>query len=93
MVVVSYIYVEPERPLLSVPITIVDHKEDESWEFFSNSYLTKIKITSLEEAIDDDSSIEEIGDLPFGFSAERKTTNSKWIRYKKSERQWPPTRG
>ncbi|MFC2123503.1 hypothetical protein ACFLU5_01730 [Bacteroidota bacterium] len=71
---------------LTVPITIVDHKEDGSWDFFSNNYLTRIKIADLEEAVENDSSINEIGDLPIGFSAERKTSKSKWIRYKKSER-------
>jgi len=84
-------FAEKEKPPITVPITIVDHKEDGSWEFFCSNYSTKIKIASLEEAIGNDSSIKEIGDLLLGFSAERKTSKSKWIRYKKFDRQEPPT--
>jgi hypothetical protein len=78
------IFKKENRPI-TVPITIVDHKEDGSWEFFSSNYLTKIRITSLEEAVENDSSVERIKDLPLGLSAERKTISSKWIRYRKSE--------
>ena len=49
---------------LSVPITIVDHKEDGSWKFFSGNYLTKIRITNLDVAVDNDSSIKEIETCP-----------------------------
>jgi len=77
------LFSEKEKPPITVPITIVDHKKDGSWEFFCNNYLNKIKITSLEEAVDNDSSIKEIIDLPLGFSAKRKSSKSKWIRYKK----------
>ena len=75
-----------EKRPITAPITIVDHREDDSWEFFSNNYLTKVRIASLEEAMDNDSSVEEIRDLPLGFSAERKTINSSWIRHKTTER-------
>ncbi len=74
-----------EERLLSLPITIVDHKEDGSWEFFSGNYLTKIEVTGLEEAIEQDAAVKEVEDLPLGYSAIRETTNAKWIRYKKSE--------
>jgi hypothetical protein len=81
-------FVEKEKPLITIPITIVDHKEDGSWEFFCDNYLTKIRITCFEEAIENDSSIKELADLPIGFSAERKTTKSKWIRFKKSNNKY-----
>ncbi len=86
---INWIFYEPfsvKKRLLTVPITIVDHTEDGSWEFFSGNYLTKIRIIFLEEAIDYDSSVKEVEDLPLGFSAKRETTDSKWIRFKKSEK-------
>lgn len=79
------IFKEEKRPL-SVPITIIDHNLDGSWEFFNGDYLTKIRLKNLEEAIQQDVSIQEISDLPPGISAERKTTKSAWKRYKKSKK-------
>ena len=73
-----------EERLLSLPITIVDHNEDGSWEFYSGNYLTKAKVTELEEVIEMDETVKEVADLPPGYSARRETTNAEWIRYKKS---------
>ena len=78
------IFSEKKRKL-TVPITMVDHKDEGSWEFFSDSYLTKIRITRLSEAIENDITVKEVEDLPLGYSAMRENTNSKWIRYKTSE--------
>ena len=73
-----------KKRLLCIAITIVDHKEDGSWEFFSGNYLTKIKVTGLEEAIEMDVTVKEVANLPPGYSARRETTNADWIKYKKS---------
>jgi hypothetical protein len=70
---------------LTVPITIIDHKHEGSWEFFSGSYLTKIRITSLADAIENDITVKEVEDLPLGYSAMRENTNSKWMRLKTLE--------
>ena len=74
-----------EKRQLNVPITIVDHKENGSWQFFSGTYLTKIRITDIEEAIENDITVKEVKDLPLGYSAMRENTDSMWIRYKTSE--------
>lgn len=74
-----------EKQIITVPITIVDHKEDDSWAFFSGTYLTKIRLSTLGEAIENDSTVAEINDLPLGFSAKRKMTDLKWTYYKSPE--------
>jgi hypothetical protein len=81
---VYYLLSEKGKRQLTVPITIVDHKEDGLWDFFSGTHLTKIRITSLEEAIERDMTVKEVMDLPMGYSAKRKDTDSQWIRYKAS---------
>ena len=78
--------------VLSVPITIVDHTEDDNWHFFSGNYLTKIKISSFQEAIGHDSTVKALQNLPIGFSSKRKTTNASWVRFKKSEWEHYPER-
>lgn len=80
------------KPVFSVPITIVDHTEEDSWHFFSGNYLTKIRMTSLQEAINNDPTIKALKDLPIGFSAKRKTTNAAWVRFRKSEWEHYPER-
>jgi hypothetical protein len=82
-----YLLFKKRQRQLTVPITIVDHKSDDSWEFFSGTHLTKIKITSIEEAIEHDMTVKEIMDLPVGYSATRKSTDSTWIRYKTTEQR------
>ena len=77
---------------ISVPITLVDHTEDDDWQFFSGNYLTKVRISSLQEAIENDSTVKTLQDLPIGFSAERKTTNAAWVRFRKSEWEHYPER-
>src|SRR5687768_11345061 len=84
-----YLLFNKRQRQLTVPITIVDHKADDSWEFFSGTHLTKIRITSLEETIEHDMTVTEIMDLPSGYSAVRKDTDAKWIRYKIT--QQPPS--
>jgi hypothetical protein len=74
-----------EKRQLNVPITIVDHKEDGSWQFFSGTYLIKIRITDIEEAIENDITVRELKDLPLGYSAMRENTDFMWMRYKTSE--------
>ena len=76
----------------STPITLVDHREDDSWHFFCANYLTRIKIKDLNEALYHDPTVNELRELPVGFSAKRKTTNTGWLQYRKSEREHYPER-
>jgi hypothetical protein len=70
-----------------VPITTVHHKEDGAWEFFRDNYQTKSRITSIDEASKDDSTLKKLIDLPAGYSAKRVNVESAWEIYKTSERK------
>jgi len=64
------------------PILFVCHDDDSSWEFSCGANRhsdDEIKIISLEEATDIDSSINELANIPEGISAERENIEDEWI--------------
>ena len=68
---------------MSKPILFVSHDDDSSWEFTCGAdghSEDEIKIISLEEATDIDSSINELADMPEGVCAERENIGAKWIK-------------
>lgn len=64
------------------PILHVSHDEDGYWQFLcgQNGHSdSEAKIISLKEATKIDDSINELYELPLGFSAYRNSINEKWI--------------
>jgi hypothetical protein len=66
-------------------ITHVTHDDDGSWQFHSNDnwdddkYLDIAMIVRLDEIIEMDTTLLEISDLPYGYTANRKSKNDKWM--------------
>ncbi len=60
---------------------VFHHEEDGFWEFIGKQSVNEedARIISLEEMIELDPTILDIADLPLGWKAERKNSNSKWI--------------
>jgi hypothetical protein len=66
----------------SRPILLASHeKEDGCWQFlcgFNNHNDADIKIISLKQAVEIDSSINELFEMSLGLAADRKSVNHKW---------------
>ena len=65
------------------PILAVYHDEDDhGWQFIgaSNASESSGGVISLEQAVDLDSSVTEVADIPPGWFATRDGANSEWIR-------------
>ena len=65
-------------------ITFVTHeKEDGAWQFFSNDHFDNFedvaKVVGLGEILKIDNTLLDLGDLPEGFSAQRKFKGDKWV--------------
>ena len=67
-------------PILSV----VHYSDDHSWAFLcgTTNKSEDLKLISMEQAVNIDSTIMSIADLPPGWSAYRDSVSSKWIRQK-----------
>ena len=74
---------ERKNPI-RVPITHVDHANNGSWHFYSGNYQTRIRFENFKEAQEADSTIDELKNLPKGFSAKRDITDQKWERFEKA---------
>lgn len=70
--------------LEGAPITLVTHDYDGWWQFHGDqaSSIEDAEIRCLSCALELDDSLEELGDLPYGWAAERKSPKHKWRRYK-----------
>jgi hypothetical protein len=67
------------------PVTYVSHDlEDGAWQFLGVSMAgrTKPVLSCLHHPIDNDSSLNELADLPLGWWAERVKPGAPWVRYK-----------
>lgn len=66
----------------SRPILLASHeKEDGFWQFLcgcNNHNDADIKIISLKQAVEIDSSINELFEMPLGVATDRKSVNDKW---------------
>lgn len=63
------------------PILYVYHFEDGSWQFSGEQQGLKdedYRVVSLMEILSIDPTLDQLGDLPAGFEAFRKTTKVKW---------------
>jgi hypothetical protein len=71
------------------PILYVSHDEDdESWQFLcglDDHTQANIKIVSLKNATELDSTINDLYEMPVGYEAERRTINDKWSPFKKQD--------
>lgn len=67
----------------SEPITYVSHDADDgAWQFLGDSMAESGGVLScLHHPIDDDPSLLELADLPFGWYAEREGPGKPWMRY------------
>jgi hypothetical protein len=66
------------------PILLVTHDEDDEYEYWqflcgeSDHDESNIKIISIKQATEIDSSINDLHEMPLGVSADRKSINDKW---------------
>jgi hypothetical protein len=68
---------------LSKPILRVIHDEDGDWQFLTGDQLPEdIKLVALEQMTVRDQTLNEVFDLDYGESAERKSIDEKWTRRK-----------
>ena len=68
---------EREEPILRVSHDTDDH----GWQFLgSNARAEDAKIISLEEAVELDSSVLQLADLPVGWHVWRASVEEPWIR-------------
>ena len=68
------------------PITYVSHDiEDGAWQFLGDSMDADAKpvICCLHHPIDEDSSLNELADLPLGWLAKRAKPGEPWVRHKR----------
>ncbi|MDD4968932.1 MAG: DUF4262 domain-containing protein [Paludibacter sp.] len=70
---------------LEKPILRVIHDIDGDWQFLSGDQLPEdIRYVSLEEIIKRDSTLNEVFNLEYGESANRKFINGQWLRTKEN---------
>lgn len=67
------------KKTIRVPVTHVDHSKDGSWHFYSGNHQSKIRFENYSEALESDSTLSELSDMPIGYSAERNIQDSSWI--------------
>ena len=69
---------------------VIHFEEDGAWQFMGSDNFSNfedvVKIVSLGQIIQMDSSITELADLPKGFHATRKSKNDRWIISKYQEK-------
>jgi Domain of unknown function (DUF4262) len=65
------------------PVVFVSHDRDGAWQFLGGSMSDggSPVLSCLHHPIDEDSSLEELHDLPIGWYAERSVPGEPWFRY------------
>ena len=65
-------------------LMVVHYADDDSWAFTcgTTNKPDDLMLVGMGEVVDQDSTLNAIADLPPGWSAIRKSVNSKWIRTK-----------
>ncbi len=65
------------------PVVFVTHDRDGAWQFLGDTMSDHggPVVSCLHHPVDDDSSIEELHDLPLGWYAERSIPGAAWRRY------------
>jgi hypothetical protein len=67
------------------PILLVSHDlDDHGWQFLTGESVStdEAKVVSMQEIVEIDPTLKEVSDLPPGWSAQRSTAGSSWMRYK-----------
>ncbi len=74
---------EREEPILLVSRDVEDH----AWQFIgpTDGTLENAKIISLQEAVELDSSVLQLSDLPTGWRAVRQSRDDRWMRQRSSD--------
>ena len=65
------------------PILLVSHDvEDHAWQFIGSTggTLENARIIALQEAVELDSTVLELSDLPIGYQAVRQSRGDAWVR-------------
>jgi len=65
-------------------LMVVHYADDDSWAFTcgTTNKSTDLMLVTMGQVVDLDPTLDSIADLPPGWSAQRKSVNSSWVRTK-----------